>query len=182
MIESLQRVVIVGSSCAGKTTLASTLSKLLDVPHIELDSFYWGPNWQENPPEQFREDLQQAVSEPNWVCDGYYTFIRDVTWSRATTLIWLNYSFSIIFSRALRRTLSRIIHRTELYAGNRETFSSAFLSRNSFLIWVIKAYYERRRQMRKLLQEKEYSHLDVIQFRKPAETERFLAKLELQVQ
>ena len=33
----MKRVVVIGSSCAGKTTFARELAGLLNVPHIELD-------------------------------------------------------------------------------------------------------------------------------------------------
>ena len=41
---SMQRVMVVGTSCSGKTTLARGLSGALGVPHIELDALYWGPD------------------------------------------------------------------------------------------------------------------------------------------
>lgn len=40
-----RRVVIVGSTCAGKTTLAQRLATLLDVPATDLDELHWEPNW-----------------------------------------------------------------------------------------------------------------------------------------
>lgn len=37
------RVVIIGTSCSGKTTLAGTLAAALATPHIELDALHWLP-------------------------------------------------------------------------------------------------------------------------------------------
>ena len=35
---ALSRVVVVGTICSGKTTFASRLAVLLEVPHVELDA------------------------------------------------------------------------------------------------------------------------------------------------
>ncbi|NOY43341.1 MAG: adenylate kinase [Planctomycetes bacterium] len=150
-MNDLQRVIIVGGSCAGKTTLAKQLAEKLGVPRIELDALYWGPNWKENPPEQFRESVEQAVAQPCWVCDGNYTFAHDVIWPQATTIIWLDYSFPLVFQRALRRTVSRVFRRTSLYGGNRETFFQSFLSRESILLWVLQSHHNRHKQIDRLL-------------------------------
>jgi len=41
------RTVVVGSSCAGKTTFAAALSARLGVPHVQLDALHWLPDWVE---------------------------------------------------------------------------------------------------------------------------------------
>src|SRR5688572_31237686 len=115
----LARVAIVGTSCAGKSTLAHSLATELDVPHIELDATYWGPNWTPVAAEQFRHRIDQLTAQPRWVCDGNYSVVRDLIWPRASAVVWLNYSFSLVFSRALRRTLTRCIRQAPLYSGNR---------------------------------------------------------------
>ena len=35
---ALSRVVVVGTTCSGKTTFANRLAVLLDAPHVELDA------------------------------------------------------------------------------------------------------------------------------------------------
>ncbi|MCA9231141.1 MAG: hypothetical protein KDA57_10840 [Planctomycetales bacterium] len=177
MSGKLQRVAIVGGSCAGKSTLAKELSAILHLPHIELDALHWGPNWQENPRTQFLENLKSATSEPCWVCDGNYTFARELVWARAETLLWLNYSFPIVFCRALRRTIGRVVNHTELFSGNRETFTLSFLSRESILLWVVQSHHRRKREIEKLVQQAEYRHLNVIELRSPAATERFVSQI-----
>ena len=63
------------------------------VPHVELDAIHWLPGWVEQDPAEFRAGVSQAIAGPRWVVDGNYTRVRDLVWSRATTIIWLNYSF-----------------------------------------------------------------------------------------
>jgi len=57
----MKRVIVIGSSCAGKTTLARRLAELLGSDHIELDALHWGPDWSEVPPEAFRTALKERV-------------------------------------------------------------------------------------------------------------------------
>ncbi len=180
MKNNLKRVVVIGTSCSGKTTLARALAKLLNVGHIELDAIHWQLNWSPRPLEEFRALTTEAVIPEQWVLDGNYSKVRDIVWPRATTLIWLNYPFYVVFGRALRRTIKRVLLKEKLYADNRETFRQAFLSTDSILWWVIKTYRRRRREYPQLFQQKEFTHLGipektVIELNTLSETEAFLS-------
>ena len=142
MKSDMARVVVIGTSCAGKTTFARSLARILIFPHIELDALHWLPNWTERSVDEFRTLTAQALSQDCWVIDGNYAV--DLTWSRATTVIWLNYSFPIVLWRALTRTLRRAVTREELFAGNRESLRMAFLNRESILWWVVTTFHRRR--------------------------------------
>ena len=54
----MARVVVIGTSCAGKTTFARALARILTFPHIELDALHWLPNWTEN------QSMSFARSQP----------------------------------------------------------------------------------------------------------------------
>jgi len=179
MIHSrLDRVVVVGTSGSGKTNLAKRLSRALQAPHIELDALHWGPDWAARAPERFRSLVVGEVAGSRWIVDGNYSVVRDIVWRRATTLVWLNYGFGVVFLRALRRTARRTVMREELWAGNRESLIRSFFTRDSILWWVIRTYRRRRREYPRLLQSGEFAHLEVLEFRKPAHAEEFLARLE----
>ena len=47
------RIVVVGSSGAGKTSLARRLAAQLGVPHIELDALHFAEDWIEVPDALF---------------------------------------------------------------------------------------------------------------------------------
>jgi len=152
------RIVVVGTSGSGKTTFAQQLAGLLNRTHIELDALHWGPKWTVRP--DFTELVSVAISADEWVVDGNYRIVRNKVWRRATAIVWLNYSFRVIFYRALLRTVRRLVSRELLYAGNRESFRGAFLERDGIPWWVIRTYRSRRREYRVLLSQPCFRHLE----------------------
>lgn len=171
-LDRLSRVAVVGTSCTGKTTFARSLSRALGAPHVELDALYWGPSWTPVPPELFRSRVGDAVAAPAWVVDGNYAAVRDLVWARATTLVWLNYPFVLVFSRALGRTFRRIITRETLFGGNRESFAVA--DPEWIPWWVLRTFWRRRREYPLLFRQAAYSHLQVVEFTRPTDAQRFL--------
>lgn len=170
-----RRAVIVGTTGSGKTTLARQLAQRLGVPHVELDALNWGPNWTPASIDVFRQRTAQALSADAWVVDGNYSRVREIIWSRAETVVWLDYALPVVLWRLARRTLRRIITREVLWGGNRETWRSQFLSRESLLLWALQTYGRRRREYPELLSRTEYAHLQVVRLRSPQATEAWLA-------
>lgn len=113
----MRRVHIVGTSGAGKTIFAASLAHRLAVPHVEIDALAWGPDWGETPRGELRQRLAAALAGPSWVVDGNYGFLRDLVWSRADTVVWLDFSFAVVMGRVLRRTAGRVLRREELWSG-----------------------------------------------------------------
>jgi len=173
----MPRIVIVGTSCSGKTQLAKRIAKLLTLAHIELDELYWKPNWTPSPIENFRAIVDQATDEDRWLVDGNYGKVRDIVWRKANHLIWLNYSFRIVFWRAIVRTMRRVISREELFAGNRETLGRVLFDRESIVWWVIRTYKRRRREYRKILESVAFQNLELLELSNPKEAETLLEML-----
>jgi adenylate kinase family enzyme/GNAT superfamily N-acetyltransferase len=172
-----QRIVVVGTSCCGKTAFARALAQSLRCPCIELDELYWGPQWTPKPDGEFRRLVEAAASAPQWIADGNYGRVRDVLWPRATTIVWLNYSFPRVLLRALRRTLRRFVTREELWHGNRESLRRSFLSRDSILLWVISTFHRRREELVGLRASRRYPHLSWVELRRPRDAEPYLRSL-----
>jgi hypothetical protein len=88
------RIVVIGTSGAGKTTLARRIAALLGMPHIELDAVNWQSGWRDltrHDPEEFVRRVAEAIRAEAWVLDGNYGPVRDMVWQRATHLVWLDY-------------------------------------------------------------------------------------------
>ena len=170
------RVVVVGTSGCGKTAFSRVLSSQLGVPHIELDTLYWGPNWTAKPVDVFRAKISEAIAAPSWVCDGNYSSVRELTWARANTLVWLDYSFRVVFYRAVAHTLLRLVTREELFGGNQESLGLVF-DRDWIPWWVLRTFRKRRREYAALVRGSSCGHLDMLRFSKPREADAFLEKL-----
>ncbi len=172
-----KRIVVVGTTGAGKTTLAQELSRRLGYPHIELDAMYWGPNWTPAPTDIFRQGVARALNGAAWVADGNYRKARDVIWARADTLVWLDYALPVIMWQLARRALRRIVTREKLWGGNRETWQGQFLSRDSLFLWALTSHPRFSREYPLLLAQPEYAHLIVVRLHSPRAARAWLAGL-----
>ena len=174
---AMERVVVVGTSCSGKTTLARQLARVLGSPHVELDAIHWMAGWRERPMDEVRRMAADAAAAERWVMDGNYSAVRDIVWGRATAVVWLNYPFRVVLWRALTRTTRRVVTQEELFSGNREGFRQSFLSRDSIILWAIASYRRVRREYRRILDGGDYPHLRVIELSGPAEAEALVSSL-----
>ncbi len=172
-----RRVVVVGTTGSGKTTFARAVAATIDAPHTELDALNWEANWTPAAPDVFRARAAELVVTPSWVIDGNYGHVRDLVWGSADTWIWLDYPMPLIMRRLLARTSRRIWRKEQLWNGNRETFATQFLSRDSLFVWAWKSHWRRRREYPVRLREPAYAHLDVYRLRTPAESDRWLNEL-----
>ncbi|MEU4446747.1 hypothetical protein AB0K14_25785 [Actinosynnema sp. NPDC050801] len=173
----LDRVVILGTCGSGKSTLAKKLARRNGAPHVELDGLHHGPNWTGVPVEVFRERVAEQTAGKTWVVDGnYIDLVSDMLWSRARTIIWLDIPLTIILPRIIRRTLGRIIRRTELWAGNKETLGALF-GRKSLVRWAISSHRRHSRELPLRLSPPQLTGVSVVRLRSSAEADRWLAGL-----
>ena len=170
------RIVVVGTSGAGKTTLARRIAALLGVPHVELDAINWQSGWRDlarHDPEEFVRRVNEAIEAEAWVVDGNYGPVRDRIWQRATHLVWLDYERSAIMARVIFRTLFRLVLRTELWAGNRERWRQ-MLRPSHPIRWAWNTWERRRRETAERLAQRGCEDLVVLRLRRPSEVSRAL--------
>ena len=168
---------MVGTSCVGKSTVARALADTIGCTFVELDELYWGPGWTPKPDDEFRRQVTATAAGEAWVTAGNYGVIRDELWTRATTVVWLNFSFPRVLWQGIRRTVCRCLTRERLWEGNRESIRRSFFSKDSVLIWIITTYHRRRAEFGALRASDAYSHLSWIEFRDPSAANNFLASL-----
>ncbi|MBL8311882.1 MAG: toxin [Burkholderiales bacterium] len=171
----MQRIVIIGSTGSGKSTLGRTLAARLGVPHTEMDTLHWLPGWVERDDASFRELVDAFTAQPAWVIDGNYSVARDLVWPRADTIIWLNYSFPRTAWQLLRRTRRRIVAGERCCNGNQESLARS-LGRDSILLWLLQSYWRNRRNLPAALAK--YPQLSQRILRSPHETQRWLDSIE----
>jgi adenylate kinase family enzyme len=121
------RILVVGCSGSGKSTMGKALGRALGVPHTELDALNWAPGWQDrqsSDPDEFRRRIAEAAAPEAWVMDGNYTRIGGDHWARATDIVWMDTPRWRVMAQVVWRSLSRAIRKQELWpgTGNKELF------------------------------------------------------------
>jgi len=173
----MKRIIVIGSSGAGKTTLARELAAKLDIPHVELDSLYHQANWRPASPEDFLASVRAATKNDSWIlCGNYYSRIGQEIWPRADTIVWCNYSFKRVFWQLLRRTLRRSVRRTELWNGNRERLSALF-TKDSIILWMLQNWKKQKTRYEEMFLRPTVS-ATLIQLRNPKQKQKFLENID----
>lgn len=102
-----RRIIVLGPSNSGKSTLAAALGRKLGVMVIHLDQLHHQPNtnWVPRPREEFHELQRAAMSGETWVMDGNYSALIEERLARATGAIVLDDNHWPRTGRYIRRTL-----------------------------------------------------------------------------
>jgi adenylate kinase family enzyme len=170
----MNRIVIVGTSGSGKSTVAKRIARDLGLERIELDALHWESGWIEADAQILRARVDAATRGERWVVDGNYWQVRDLTWSRADTIVWLDLPRATVMKRVIARTYRRITRREPLWNGNVERWTMLF-TKDSIIAWAWNSYHRRRRQIAEALTLPEHAHLHVARLRSPQEIDAWLA-------
>lgn len=176
--QKVKRIQVVGSSCAGKTIFAKRLSQVLKVPHIELDSLHWEPNWKEADTEIFKTRVAQAIAHKEWIVDGQYTGkIGNLVADQVNIVIWLDLSLMTILKRFFIRSFRRSWSGEVLWNGCQETLRNSIFKKDSLLMWILNTHRARRtKYASQYLKSKE--GVAVIRLTSPRQVEEFLGRYE----
>jgi adenylate kinase family enzyme len=163
------RVSVVGTSCSGKTFIARKTASRYGIPHIELDTIFWQPNWTPKPVDQFRAEVEMYAAADQWVIDGNFRRVRDIVWGRATDVVWMNLPFALVLRRVIWRSFKRIAAKEELFTGNQETIQKALFSRDALIWWVIRTHKVRTKALRGILESGIYPQIKLHEIVKPTD-------------
>ncbi len=177
-LRGCQRILILGRTGSGKTTLARELAAAIGVPHVELDALYFGPDFSTVPLSLLRERTSAAIAGDRWVTDGNKSAVRDLVWPRADTVIWLDYPLVVSLWRLGRRALWRT---TVLKAQGAERDGKAGLPRQFLLaakgvLTALRSHKGQRREYPRMFAKQENQHLAVVRLRSPRATRDWSAR------
>jgi adenylate kinase family enzyme len=172
------RICVIGTTGSGKSTMAGKLARQLHIPHIELDAFHWEPGWQEADRQQTRLRVSEIAQADAWVVDGNYGFLRDILWSRAEAVVWLDFSLGLIFWRLWWRTWKRVLSKEMLWGTNRERLGEQFFSKDSLFLWAIKTHRKHKMDYANLPSLPEYHHIKVYRLGNPRAAKHFLGSID----
>jgi adenylate kinase family enzyme len=174
----MKRIVVIGTTGSGKTTLAKNLAAKLEFVHIDLDDLHWLPDWQERPSDDFRRLLTESIRAEKWVVAGNYSSkSQDITWPQADTLIWIDLPFWPNFRQLLRRTFRRAYTGEMICNGNTETLGKQFFTKDSILLWFLKTWHKNHKKYAAIFANpKDYPHLRLIRLRSHQQARDFIDK------
>ena len=171
----MKKIIVIGTSASGKSTLAKQISQKCKIPYVQLDQLFWGPNWSESSDEDFFRKIIEHTKEPEWVVDGNYARTSHLTWPNADTIIWIDLPFWLTLYQSFKRGIYRGLSKNELWpgTGNRESLKR-FFSKDSVFLWMLKTYYPNRTKYLRIMREPKFSHLQFIHLKSRKEIKEFL--------
>lgn len=168
----MERVLIIGSGGAGKTTLARSLAVATGLPLIHLDRLYWHPGWVETPAEEWHRVVQNAVAGERWIIDGNYGETMALRLAAADTAVFLDLPRSRCLVRAVKRLVShRGRTRADMAPGCPERITWEYIR------WIWGYPTTGRPAVVSKLQEFESAGRRVVVLRNAIEARRFLASI-----
>ncbi|WP_112663380.1 AAA family ATPase [Microvirga flavescens] len=132
----MQRILVIGSPGAGKTTLARLMAERLGLPLIHLDREYWRPGWVKPDADEWDAQAAELAAKPAWIMDGEYPDAAGIQVARATSIVMLDMPRGLCLARAVRRVLVNYRkERADLGEGCPEYFNRDYWTFARF-IWT----------------------------------------------
>ena len=123
----MERILIIGCPCAGKTTLARALSQRLGLPLIHLDQLWWTGDWKHVTREEFDSRLAMAVNMDRWIIDGNYSRTIPMRLPKCDTIIYLDFDRWTCLRGMVQRMMgSRGRQRPDMGGNCKERFDWEF--------------------------------------------------------
>jgi len=164
------RIVVLGTSGAGKTTVARRLGRRHGVAPTYLDELSTGPGWTTLPADELRARVPAALEAPDWIVDGNYErALGALVLERAETAVWLDLPLRVSLARMVGRTWRRARDRAADAHGNRERWRLAHLG---WVVWEVRSHLRRRVRMKARLAR--HRGLSVVHLRSQRQVDAWL--------
>ena len=155
-----KRIIIIGSSGGGKSTLARQLGDITGLPVIHLDNVFWNPNWVETPKDIWLEKVTELLKGEQWIIDGNYGGTMKLRAEAADTIIYLDFKRYICLYRVLKRRIqNQGKTRPDMCEGCKEKIDLEFIR----WVWT---YPKKKPGVEKLLASLEDKNIIVLRSKK----------------
>ena len=142
------RIGIVGTSGAGKTTLGIELARRTGGVFVEVDAILHKPNWVRATDAELRNGIDRKIAgHDRWIIDSLCeSQLGDYISSQLDLIVWLDLPLPLKMIRMLRRSWKRWRTNELLWGTNYESLHSVFFEKDSLIAWAIKKHFEHRKQ------------------------------------
>lgn len=103
IISAMERVLVIGSPGAGKSTIARKLRDALGLPLVYLDMIWHKPDGTTVTHEEFNRLLDEALRGERWIIDGNYLRTLERRLERCDTVIFLDMPVEVCLAGATAR-------------------------------------------------------------------------------
>jgi adenylate kinase family enzyme len=169
----MKRILVIGTSGTGKSTLAQRLSNILRLPFFATDHFYWESGWKTTTDDKVLQQVKDVIHREAWILDGNFDNERELVWKQADCIIWLDYSLPTICRRIVFRNFLWAMTRQSIWSGNRMTLRRAI----SGIRHAVKSYSLKRKNYPQWLAE--LSGIETHRFHTSRETDTWLQSLKV---
>jgi adenylate kinase family enzyme len=124
----VKKILVIGSSGAGKSILSRKLGDITRLPVIHLDFHHWRPGWIEPAKEVWEAQVTELLERDEWVMDGNFGGTMERRLQSCDTVVFLDLPRHICAWRVVKRVLT--YHgdtRPDLAPGCPEKFDLPFL-------------------------------------------------------
>ena len=124
----MERVLVIGSSGAGKSVFSRRLGAITGLPVIHLDKHHWRPGWVEPPKDVWRTQVEELVTGERWIIDGNFGGTMELRLAHCDTAIFLDLPRHLCVWGVLKRVMqSREGARPDMAEGCGEKIDIPFL-------------------------------------------------------
>lgn len=167
----MKKVLVIGSSGAGKSTFSRVLSEKTGLPLIHLDRLFWKPNWVETDKSEWKEILADALAGDSWIIDGQFGGTLEMRLEKCDTVIFLDLPRALCVYRILKRVvIYKKGKRPDMADGCDEKFDWQFLK------WVWNFPEKSRPKIKERLARHQNS-ITIFRLKSTTEVKDFLSRL-----
>lgn len=163
-----ERIIVIGSPGAGKSTFSRRLKDVTQIPLYYLDMIHHKPDRTEVRAEEFDARLQEILTEKQWIIDGNYQRTLEWRLSKCDTVIL----FDLPTETCLAGAKARIGKKREdlPWVETEEDLQDGFEQS------IIEFREKKRPEIMQLLEK--YSHKEIITFKSREDADIYLEKLQ----
>lgn len=166
----MQKILIIGSNGAGKSTFSYALAEKLNLPLIHIDQIYWRGRWEVTPRDEFERAVVGEAQKEKWIIEGNNIKSLEQRLEYADTVFW--FEFPPLFC------IFNIFKREWHYRGKvRPDMPDECVSklRLSFLRYAWHFNKNNHTRINQMLRH--YTHVKVIRFTRRRQVRKYLKSI-----